>query len=389
MKNILVCSADFDYGVTGAFHFARFVLDINEMSDNYRIWLLTEDIVENAPQRKEILSGMMRKVDVKYPRFLYPFAHYFRNWAYYRAIRRFQKEQQVDAVFFNQALFSVAARWFLPKKIKIMGTIHDDHSLLPDRNSFPTFKNYLFYRYGQRPLEILAIHFMDVVLANSEYIKRLILEKRGVAPNRLVRLYQTVDVHKISFLPRNWQYKEESLIKILFVKAGYIRGGLEELICALGSMTKHPFELTVVGTTQDSTTIITSWVQPFSNISIQIRGILPPKEVSDLMYNHHVLCIPARKEALGLANIEGLAHGISVVSTRAGGIPEVLDNGNCGWLAEPNNPASLSAALQNCIECPPSERTQKSLYGRQFVEKHFSKEGMLNQIIDILDTYTP
>lgn len=385
MKNILVCSADFDYGVTGAFHFARFVLDINDMSAPYRIWLLTEDIVENSPQRKEILSGMLRKVEIKYPSFLYPFVHYFRNWAYYSAIRRFQKEQKVDAVIFNQAMFGVATRWFLSKKIKIMGIIHDDHSLLPNRQSLPTFKSYIYYRYFQRPLEILAIHSLDIVFANSEYIQRLILKKRKIPADRVVLLYQTVDVNAIKFVPNTWQYTEGALVKILFVKAGYVRGGLEELIQALGSMNKYGFELTVVGTTETSEAIIKSWVEPFSNIRLVIEGILPQNDISILMYNHHILCIPARKEALGLANVEGLAHGISVVSTNVGGIPEVLDKGNCGWLAEPNNPNSLAEALQNCINCPPTERAAKSLYGRQHVEKYFSKEVMLNNIIDILD----
>ncbi len=385
MKKILVCSADFDYGVTGAFHFARFILDINDISDRYCVWLLTEDIVENSPQRKENSLKMVRKVDIKYPSFLRPFIHYFRNWAYYRAIRRFQKEQRVDAIIFNQAMFGVAARLFLSKNIKIMGIIHDDHSLLTSRQSLPNFKSYIFYRYFQRPLEILAIHSLDIVFANSKYIEELILEKRRIPKKRVLKLYQTVDVKAIAFVPQTWQYTEGATIEVLFVKAGYVRGGLEDLIKALGAIGNYHFQLTIVGTTQEAKAVIEEWAKPFQNLLLLLKGILPPNEVSNLMQTHHILCIPARKEALGLANVEGLAHGISVVTTRVGGIPEVLDNGQCGWLAEPNNPDSLADALRSCIESPQSERTTKSLYGRNYVEKYFSKEVMLDNIIDILN----
>ena len=107
-----------------------------------------------------------------------------------------------------------------------------------------------------------------------------------------------------------------------------------------------------------------------------------------MMYNHHVLCIPARHEALGLANVEGLAHGISVVSTHVGGVPEVLDKGNCGWLAEAENPVSLAEALKNCIEADPSVRMAKSRYGRQHVEQFFSKETMLQKCVALFDKMT-
>ena len=71
-----------------------------------------------------------------------------------------------------------------------------------------------------------------------------------------------------------------------------------------------------------------------------------------------------------------------MVSSRVGGIPEVLDNGNNGWLVDSKSVESLTNALQECIENP-ALRLQKAENGRKFIER-FSKGEMLNSFIQML-----
>ena len=91
---------------------------------------------------------------------------------------------------------------------------------------------------------------------------------------------------------------------------------------------------------------------------------------------------PSYTEAFGVANIEALAHGISVVSSRVGGIPEVLNNGSNGWLVESGNVQNLANALQTCIKNP-DERHRRAQNGRKFIEK-FSKDEMLCNFVAML-----
>ena len=74
---------------------------------------------------------------------------------------------------------------------------------------------------------------------------------------------------------------------------------------------------------------------------------------------------------------------ISVISTNIGGIPEVLDYGNNGWLSSKANPIQLSKTIYNCINSP-LERAIKSAQGRLFVESHFSHTKMIEKLISIL-----
>jgi glycosyltransferase involved in cell wall biosynthesis len=112
-------------------------------------------------------------------------------------------------------------------------------------------------------------------------------------------------------------------------------------------------------------------------------GLLKQDAVFAALNAHDILCIPSRQEGLGIANIEGLAAGIAVVSVKEGGIPEVLDYGNNGWLAEANDPISLAETLKECIEATPSVFLQKKRNGRAFVEKHFDTQVLITQFLYI------
>ena len=47
-----------------------------------------------------------------------------------------------------------------------------------------------------------------------------------------------------------------------------------------------------------------------------------------------VICVPSGSEAFGRTIIEAMAGGVPVVATRVGGIPEIIDDGDCGNLVE-------------------------------------------------------
>jgi glycosyltransferase involved in cell wall biosynthesis len=57
--------------------------------------------------------------------------------------------------------------------------------------------------------------------------------------------------------------------------------------------------------------------------------------------------LPATKrEGLPKTVIEAMALGLSVVVTRTVGSPELIVDGECGYVVEPNDPEGLAASLQ-------------------------------------------
>ena len=56
--------------------------------------------------------------------------------------------------------------------------------------------------------------------------------------------------------------------------------------------------------------------------------------------------MPSRSEAWGLAALEAMAHGIPVVASRVGGLPEMIEANESGWLVAPGDAGELAAAIE-------------------------------------------
>ena len=60
-----------------------------------------------------------------------------------------------------------------------------------------------------------------------------------------------------------------------------------------------------------------------------------------------VFCLPSHYEAFGIVLLEAMAQGAPVISTRAGGIPEVVDD--AGVLVPPRDPRALAHAIRQLL----------------------------------------
>ena len=233
----------------------------------------------------------------------------------------------------------------------------------------PTSKQQLVNR-AYRCFEKRALREPSIVLANSNYTAKYLEESHDVPAAKIRILHQSYVAG--SFAARH--LVPDSPISILFVKNDYKRGGLLDLVQALSSLTDYAFRLTVVGCTPTlpSATNVTYW----------IKGGLPHEQVLELMQSHDIYCVPSRREALGVANMEAMASGIPVVTTDAGGIPEVITERE-GYICKPHDPQSLAAAVLRCIE-DEQGRPQKVMRAREKVEQ-FSKERMIAKLQVILE----
>lgn len=109
---------------------------------------------------------------------------------------------------------------------------------------------------------------------------------------------------------------------------------------------------------------------------VRFRGPLPEPEVAALLDRADLFVLPSvvardgQMEGLPVALMEALACGVPAVSTRLSGIPEIVQDGETGLLAEPGDRASLRAALARVVE-EPAEATARAVAGRRLVEREF------------------
>jgi len=87
-------------------------------------------------------------------------------------------------------------------------------------------------------------------------------------------------------------------------------------------------------------------------------------------------------EPFGIINLEAMACEIPVVASAVGGIPEVVVDGETGFLVPPGDPESLASAINRVIDCE-KLRTQFGEAGRRRVERFFSWEAIAEKTKDM------
>lgn len=113
---------------------------------------------------------------------------------------------------------------------------------------------------------------------------------------------------------------------------------------------RQDWQLVLVGTGADYKDVRT-----FAN-SLQLpqrllrwTGELTPRQVSDEFDKADVFVLPSNYENAPVVLSESLAKGVPVISTRVGGIPEMIDD-RCGILVTPGNDDELAEAMEYMLE---------------------------------------
>lgn len=108
---------------------------------------------------------------------------------------------------------------------------------------------------------------------------------------------------------------------------------------------------------------------------VEFAGRLRDEEAAALVRSADVFAAPSLYESFGLIFLEAMRWGTPVVGTTAGGIPEVVDDGETGLLAPPGNPEGLAAALTRLLR-DEGLRRRLGEAGRRKVEREFSLSRM-------------
>ncbi|MGS0685640.1 glycosyltransferase family 4 protein [Nakamurella sp. GG22] len=82
--------------------------------------------------------------------------------------------------------------------------------------------------------------------------------------------------------------------------------------------------------------------------SVDILGWVPAQDVHNLLQSSHVLVLPSHNEGQPMAILEAMGHGLCVVATDTGGIPDLVDN-QCGLLVPVGDTFALAAALARVV----------------------------------------
>jgi len=89
---------------------------------------------------------------------------------------------------------------------------------------------------------------------------------------------------------------------------------------------------------------------------ITFVGAVPHHQMPSLYRDHDIFVNASRVDNLPNVILEAFAAGLPVVSTKAGGIPYLVDHGRTGWLADIDDDEGLASAIVHLLERPEEAR---------------------------------
>lgn len=107
----------------------------------------------------------------------------------------------------------------------------------------------------------------------------------------------------------------------------------------------------------------------------QVRWLGARPEIAGLLSAADLVAVPSRSEGLPYGVLEALALARPVVAAAVGGIPELLRDGEEGWLVAPGDVEALAAALASALAVP-DEMARRAAAGRRRVRESFHARGM-------------
>lgn len=162
---------------------------------------------------------------------------------------------------------------------------------------------------------------------------------------------------------------------VLFVGRLRVRKGLEVALHALSLLGSSGFEarLVVAGDGEHRLRLERLARDLGLEDRTEFLGRKSRGEVQRLMDSSAVLVVPSLYEGMPLVIVEAMQRGLAVVASAVSGIPEVVLDGETGWLVPCEDPVALAGALEEALGNP-SEARRRGAAGRERLKREFAPE---------------
>ncbi len=143
--------------------------------------------------------------------------------------------------------------------------------------------------------------------------------------------------------------REGQKLKLLFVGKLSQQKGIADLFTAINALSNW-VELTLVGHkgSNDCSALDAELAKH------RWYPTLPHDSVLQLMRAHDVLLFPSLFDGFGLVMTEAMSQGTPVITTDRSAGPDLITNGQNGWLIEAGSPSAIQQAIEHLLTHPTS-----------------------------------
>jgi glycosyltransferase involved in cell wall biosynthesis len=148
------------------------------------------------------------------------------------------------------------------------------------------------------------------------------------------------------------QGSQDGIVRLLSVGAIVPRKGFDVLVAALATLTDLTWQLTIAGDrTRDrnaATLLDVAIARHALGDRIAAPGAVSPQRLAALYAEADIFALASHFEGYGMAYAEAVAHGLPVIGTHVGAIPETVPP-EAGLLVAPGDIPALAKMLRRVI----------------------------------------
>jgi glycosyltransferase involved in cell wall biosynthesis len=120
----------------------------------------------------------------------------------------------------------------------------------------------------------------------------------------------------------------------------------------------------------------------------RIVGAISPAEIPWWLNASRVFLLPTRSEGTPVSLLEALACGVPAVTSRVGGIPEVMENGKTGWMISIEEIDAIISKIKELLNNK-NKRNYMANYAREIIIKKFAQNIITQKIKNLYLKLSP
>jgi O-antigen biosynthesis protein len=223
-------------------------------------------------------------------------------------------------------------------------------------------------------------------------VRRWLLE-RGEAPGRIRLVESGVDLERLRPAPRSAE---------LVRRIGAAPGDAIVGFAGRWSEEKDPLAFVEMVRRVDSSLPVrfvmagTGHLRPhieravadagFPEGRFHLLGDVP--DIAPVLASLDLLVVPSRLDGRPVVALEALALGVPVLASRIGALPDLVEEGETGWLCEPGDVEAFARRVEGAVAAR-EELARMRPRARAFAEAHLDARAMLAAYHDALRSLLP
>jgi glycosyltransferase involved in cell wall biosynthesis len=202
-----------------------------------------------------------------------------------------------------------------------------------------------------RASERTALTAAKRVVVTSAATAKLVASDYGVPAGRIIVARPGSDPAPSAQVNRD--SNRDGVVRLLSVGAVVPRKGFDVLIPALATLGDLRWKLTIAGDrTRDgacAARLDADIARQGLGNRVEVLGAVSPQDLTALYAQADVFVLASRFEGYGMAYAEALAHGLPIVGSEAGAIPDTVPP-EAALLVDPGDVPALAQALRRVID---------------------------------------